>query len=144
MSSSDEFRKWKPTAGWCCLWPVVRPLRGTCVCRLWAVTWTASRLSFSDESALEVCIHDDARSAIQIDGPYLYLTLLQWTNNSNGKRGMNGVTTSRLYFAPSHGRVAKVERVFQAVGSHRHRSREGGGGRGHVPPKIREKYFSGN
>jgi len=33
--------------------------RSLCVCRLWAVTRTASRLSFSDESALEVCIHDD-------------------------------------------------------------------------------------
>ena len=36
-------------------------LHAACVCRLWAVTQTASRLSFSDESALKVYgIHDDA------------------------------------------------------------------------------------
>ena len=34
--------------------------RGACVCRLWAVTLSGLAALINDESALEVCIHDDA------------------------------------------------------------------------------------
>jgi len=44
------------TADWRYLWPVVGPLRGVYVCRLWATGGLSSLAALiSDESALEVC-----------------------------------------------------------------------------------------
>jgi len=40
-----------------CPWPVIGPLRGACVCMAVGSGLSGLAAQFSDESALEVCIH---------------------------------------------------------------------------------------
>jgi len=54
--------------------PLGGPPRGACGCRMWVVAWAAWRLSFSDESALEVIIH-----VTRYTNRRLYINIIQHT-----------------------------------------------------------------
>ena len=54
------------TAVRCCLWPVVGPLRGACVCRMWAVALNGLAALISDESALEVTMRYTNRQPLPL------------------------------------------------------------------------------